>query len=104
MVSKGRYKNYCNQVKPWFLKHSYKVHLIGTEMKKVKFKSRERTKNCKSKRVAFVVTDHTSLNCLHKIIRDNTYLLYMNEEMKSLFLPAPMVSIRSTGNLSAYLD
>ena len=71
------YKNYCNQVKSWFLKHSYPEHLIDTEMKKVKFKSREKTEKSKLKGVPFVVTYHPSLNCLHNIIRDNTYLLYM---------------------------
>ena len=35
------YKNYCNQMKSWFLRRSYLEHLIDTEMRKVKFKSRE---------------------------------------------------------------
>ena len=30
-------------MKSWFLKRSYPEHLIDTEMKKVKFKSREKT-------------------------------------------------------------
>ena len=34
------YKNYCNQMKSWFLKRSYPEHLINTDMKNVKFKSR----------------------------------------------------------------
>ena len=29
------YKNYCNQMKSWFLKCSYLEHLIDTEMEKV---------------------------------------------------------------------
>ena len=65
--------------------------MIGTEMKKVKFKPREKTEKCKSKRVLFVVTYHPSFNCLLKIIGDNTYLLYMNEEVKNVFLPEFMV-------------
>ena len=36
------YKHYYNEMKSWFLKGSYPEHLIDTEMKKVKFKSRER--------------------------------------------------------------
>ena len=63
-------------------------------MEKVKFKSREKTEKSKPKGVLFAVTDHPLLNCLHKIIRDNTYLLYMNEEVKNLFLPGLMVSFR----------
>ena len=91
------YKNYYNQMKSWFLSAE---HLIDTEMKKVKFKSRERTEKSKSKGVPFVVTNHPSLNYLHKIIKDNTYLLYMNEKVKNLFLPGPMVSFRSTRKFS----
>ena len=72
-------------------------------MKYVKFKSREKTGQSKSKRVPFVVTYHPSLSCLHKIIRDNTYLLYMDEEVKNLFLPGPMVSFRGARKLSSYL-
>ena len=90
-------------MKSWFLKRSYPEHLIDTEMQKVKFKSREKSAKSKLKGVPFVVTYHPSLNCLHKIIRDNTYLLYMNEEVKNLFLPGPMVSFRGARKLSSYL-
>ena len=50
------YKNYCNQMKSWFLKRSYPEQLIDTEMKNFKFKSREKTEKSKSKKVPFVVT------------------------------------------------
>ena len=63
-------------------------------------KSREKTEKSKSKGVPFVVTYHPPLNCLHKII---TYLLYMNEEVKNLFLPGPMVSFRGARKFSSYL-
>ena len=72
-------------------------------MKKVKFRSREKTKKSKSKGVPFAATYDPSLNCLRKIIRDNTYLLYMNEEVKNLFLPGPIVSFRSARKLRSYL-
>ena len=45
-------------MKSWFLKRSYPEHLIDTEMKKVKFKSREKTEKSKLKGVPFVVTYH----------------------------------------------
>ena len=90
-------------MKSWFLKRSYPEHLIDAEIKKVKLKSREKTEKSKLKGVPFVVTYHPSLNCLQKIIRDNTYLLYMNEEVKNLFLPRPMVSFRGACKLSSYL-
>ena len=72
-------------------------------MKKIKFKSNEKTEKSKSKGVPFVVTYHPSLNCLYKIIRGNTYLLYMNEEVKNSFLPRPMVSFRGVHKFSTYL-
>ena len=78
-------------MKPLFLRRSYPEHLIDTEMEKVKFKPREKTDKCKLKGVPFVVTYHPPLNCLHKIIRDNTYLIYINEEVKNLFLLGSMI-------------
>ena len=90
-------------MKSWFLKHNYPEHLTNNEMKKVKFKSREKTENSKLKRTPFVVIYHPSLNCLQKIIRYNTYLLYMNKEEKNLFLPGPMVSFRDVLKLSSYI-
>ena len=95
-------KNYCNQMKSWLLNRSYPEHLIDTEIEKVKFKSREKTEKSKYKGVPLVATYHPSLNCLHKIIRDNTYSLYMNEEVKNLFLPGPMVLFRSARKLNEY--
>ena len=49
------------------------------------------------------MTYHSSLNCFLKIIRDNTYLLYLNEEVKNLFLPGPLISFRSARKLCSYL-
>ena len=97
------YKNYCNQMESWFLKRSYPDHLIDNEMEKIMFKSREKIEKSKLKHLPFVVTYHPSLNCLHIIIRDNTYLLYMNQEVKSLFLPGAMTSFRGARKLSSYL-
>ena len=65
--------------------------------------SSERTKKCKSIGVPFIVTYYLSLNSLDKIIRDNTYFLYMNEEVNNFFHPEPMVSFRSARKLSSYL-
>ena len=43
--------------------------------------------NDKCKGVPIVVTYHPSLNGLHRIIRDNAYLLKINEEVKNVFFP-----------------
>ena len=71
--------------------------MIDTEVKKKKKKkSREGTEKRKFKAVSFVVTYHPSLNCLDKMIRDNTYLLNMNEDMKNVFLPWFHLEVRES--------
>ena len=49
------------------------------------------------------MTYHPILNSLNKIIRDNMYLLNMNEEDRRIFSIEPMVSFRSARKLSRYL-
>ena len=72
-------------------------------MKKVRFfPANLQNKKCE-KGVPFVVTYHPILNSLSKIIRDNMYLLNVNEEVRKTFSPGLMVSFRSTRRLSGYL-
>lgn len=49
------------------------------------------------------MTYHLPPNCLYKTVRDNTYFLYMTEELKNLLLSALMVSFSKARNLSRYL-
>ena len=49
-------------MKSWFLKRSYPEHLLDTEMKKVKIKSREKTGKSELKWGPFVVTYHSPLS------------------------------------------
>ena len=56
-----------------------------------------------SKGVPFVLTYHSLLKQVSYIIRKHIHLLYMNEEVKKVFQPGPMVSFRSPRNLSSYL-
>ena len=74
-------------------------------MSKVKFNFSKKInpKEKKEKGVPLVVTYHPSLNCLSKIIRDNLHLLYMNDEVKSVFSSKPVISFRSARKLSSYL-
>ena len=74
-----------------YSKCSYPEHVIDTEMKKVKCTSRKGYEKIKSKGVLSVVTCHPSLNCLHNIIRDNTYFLKRNKEVKDILFPRPMM-------------
>ena len=53
--------------------------------------------------VPFVVTYQPLLSKLSPIIHRNLYLLHMNQEVKNVFTPGPIVSYRSTRKISSYL-
>ena len=74
-------------------------------MKKVKFASKNRnTKRGKSlKAVPFVMTYHPKLKSMKKLILKYLDLLYMENEVKRVFTPKPMISFRSARKLSSYL-
>ena len=87
----------------WFLKRKYPERLIDNKMKKVRFFPANLQNKKREKGVPFEVTYHPILNSLSKIVRDNMYLLNMNEEVRETFSPGPMVSFRSVRKLSGYL-
>ena len=72
-------------------------------MKKVKFSPGNWHNKKREKGVPFVVTYYPILNSLNKIIRENMYLLNINEEIRKTFSPRLVVSFRSTRKLSSYL-
>ena len=73
-------------------------------MKKVKFNHYHFIGKHNSKKgITLVVTYHSLLKSLSKIISKNLYLLHMDEEAKRVFTPGPMVSFRSSRKLSSYL-
>ena len=93
-----------NEMKSWFLKRGYPERLIDKEMKKVKFNhSHFIGKHNSKKGIPLVVTYHPLLKSLSKIISKNLHLLYMDEEVKRVFTPGPMISFRSSRKLSDYL-
>ena len=71
-------------------------------MKKVRFFPANLQNKKREEGVPFVVTYHPTLDSLSKIIRDNIYLLNMNEEVRKIFLLGPMVSFQSAQKLSSY--
>ena len=86
------FKKHTSMLRHWFLKRGYPAKIVNAEMKKVKL-SKSMHKNIKKETgVPFVVTYHPSLKSLNKIINDNIYLLYMNNEAKKVFTPRPMIS------------
>ena len=91
-------------MKSWFQHREYPQKLIETETSKVTFSGQRVFHRAKvEKGVPLVVTYHPLLKTIGKIIHDNLYLLYTNEELKHLFTPGPMVSFRSSRKISSYL-
>ena len=84
-------------MKSWFLKRGYPEQIIDCEMEKVNFrKNKSKSEINKKKGVPFVVTYYPKLKDLSKIIKDNLYLLYMNDEVKKTFIPSPIISFHSS--------
>ena len=78
--------------------------MTDSETRKVKFNIKETNRKNKSQNgVPSVVTYHPLLNSLYGFIRKNLYLLNMNQKVKEVFSSQPMVSFRSTRNLSSNL-
>ena len=69
-------------MKLWFFKREYPEQIIDCKLKKVNFRENKKSERNNKKRVPFVVTYHPMLEGLRKIIKDNLYLLYMNDEVK----------------------
>ena len=73
-------------------------------MNKVKFNvDNERSNNRQKKGIPFVVTIQPELKVLQNTINKHLYLLYMNDEVKRVFTPKPMVSFRSFRKISSHL-
>ena len=90
-------------MKSWFSQRGYPNKLIETETSKVKFSGQKVFHRTKAEKgVSLVVTHHPLLKTIGKIIHDNLYLLYMNEELKHLFTPGPIVTFTSSRNTSSY--
>ena len=90
-------------MKEWFIKRGYPESVIDKEMKKVRFSEQGQKSKKVEKGVPFVVTYHPLLSKLSSIIHRNLYLLYMNQEVKNVFTPGPIVSYRSARKISSYL-
>ena len=81
-----------NKMKSWFLKRGYSEGVIDKEMEKVKFNhSHFIGKHNSKKGIPLVVTYHPLLKSLSKIISKNLHLLYLDEEVKRVFTPRPMI-------------
>ena len=90
-------------MRSWFQSRGYPEDVINNEMKKVVFTGNFGKFSNKDKGVPFVLTYHPLLKKVNFVIRKHIHLLYMNEEVKKVFQPGPLVSFRSPRNLSSYL-
>ena len=91
-------------MRSWFLKGRHPEEIDDKEMSKVKFNfSRKiKLKDKAEKGVPLIVPYHPSLNCLSTIIRENLYLLHMNDEFKKVLSPK-LISFRIARKLGNYL-
>ena len=72
-------------------------------MKKARFFPANLQNKKREEGIPFVMTYYPILNSLSKIVRDNMYLLNMNEEVRKTFSPGPIVSFRTAQKLISYL-
>ena len=72
-------------------------------MNKVKFNVDNKRSNNTKERDTFFVTIQPELMVLQNMINRHLYLLYMNDEVKRVFTPKPMVSFRSFRKISSHL-
>ena len=86
------FRKHTTEIKSWFLKRGYPNNVIEKEMKKVKSSKISSTRKDNTKVVPLVVTYHPSLKNINQIINRNLHLLYMDQEVKKVFTPNPMVS------------
>ena len=55
------------------------------------------------KDVSFVLAYHPLFKAIGKIINKDLYLLDMNNKVKKVFTPKPIISFRSARKMSSYL-
>ena len=96
---------HLENMKSWFELRGYPKKMIEQETKKVKFLNRSNVVHKKNTGIGvpFVFTYHPLLKSMGHIINKNLHLLYMDEEVKKVFTPKPLISFRSARKLSSYL-
>ena len=97
------FRKHSMEMKSWFLKRGYPNDVIEKEMKKVKFSKVSSTRKDNTKGVPLVVTYHPGLKIIDQMINRNLHILDMDQEVKNVFTPKPMLSFGSTRKLSGYL-
>ena len=97
-------KDKLSEMKSCFLKRGYPEQIIDCEMKKVNFRENKKKSGINEKKeLPFVGTYRPKLKSLSKIIKGNLYLLCMNKKVKKTFTASPMISFRSSREISSYI-
>ena len=88
------FRKHISEMRTWFLRRSYPKNVVESEMKKAKFSHVSNNKSQKRtlKTTPLVVTYHSLLNSLGKVLSKNLNISYTNEEVKNVFYPGPVVS------------
>ena len=104
-LEKLDFLKHLEKMKTWLLVRGYPEYLIESDVKRVKFVSKNRnTERGKSfKAIPFVMTYHPKLNSLKEIILKYLDLLYTGDKVKRVFTHKPMISFRRARKLSSYL-
>ena len=92
-------------MKSWFEVSGYRQEPVESGIKKVKFSqnrnTQKKSKVCKG--VPFVMMYHLMFKSIGKVINKNLNLLYMDNEVKKVFTPWPMISFGSARKLNSYI-
>ena len=86
-------------MKSWFLKRNCPKNVIQKEKERVTF-SKISSKKDNTKGVPVMVTYHSGLKNIDQIINRNLHL-HMDQEVKKVFTPQPMVPFRTSRKLSS---
>ena len=90
-------------MKEWFIKRGYPESVIEKEMKKVYLSKQGQKSKKVEKGVQFDVTyPPPLLNKLSSILHRNLYLYYINEEVKNVFTPGPIMSYKTARKIRSY--
>ena len=97
------FRKHTTEMKSWFYKRGYPKGLVEKKVGKVKFSGYTTRNKRQKKGIPLVITYHLSLKNIGRLINQNFYILYMNEDVENVFIPTLMISFCSARKLSSYL-
>ena len=90
-------------MKSWFLKRGYPKSLVEQQISKISSADNQNISRGNAKGVPLVLTYNPLLKSADYILKKYLDILYLDEEVKKVFSPGPMVSYRSPRKLRSYL-